>query len=107
MKEYKLTFYRNNEPYTVTVSKAEYWENIKTRYCEKIGIYEIYRETLKTITYYSYFGYEGFYKITKNLETGKQKRQHMKWNKAPAFLLVDSEINGKPFQFTKYNYFCG
>ena len=31
-------------------------------YCENHGIYEIYKERGNIITYYSYFGNEGFYK---------------------------------------------
>lgn len=70
-------------------TKIEYWKTEKLLYMERIGIIEIYSETLKTITYYSYFGTEGFYKVHKNIETGKETRKH---------------ISRKP---KNYNYFCG
>ncbi len=89
------------------MDKKSFWESVKVSYMEKIGIIEIYSETLKTITYYSYFGSEGFYKITKNLESGKETRKHMKWTKTPKHLLVETTFMGKPFTATKYNYFCG
>lgn len=69
-------------------------------YCEKYGIYEIYKVIGKnTIVYYSYFGSEGFYKITKNIATGKEIRKHLRYTKPPKFLVTE---NG-----TRYNYFCG
>ena len=40
-------------------------------YCEKYGIYELYKEKGNVITYYSYFGNEGMYKVTKNVKTGR------------------------------------
>ena len=107
MKEYTHVYYYGNEPIKEKETKEQYWEQEKLLYMEKIGICEIYSETLKTITYYSYFGSEGFYKITKNLESGKETRNHMKWTKAPKHLLVETTFMGEPFTATKYNYFCG
>lgn len=69
-------------------------------YCEKYGIYEIYKVIGKnTIVYYSYFGSEGIYKITKNIATGKETRKRLRYTKIPKFLVTE---NG-----TRYNYFCG
>ena len=70
------------------------------QYCEKYGITEIYKVKGNVITYYSYFGSEGFYKIAKDVVTGKETRKHLKYKKAPKFLLTKEG-------YTKYNYFCG
>ena len=69
-------------------------------YCEKHGIYEIYKVVGNIITYYSYFGSEGFYKIIKNIATGKETRKHLRYAKTPKFLITKDG-------YTKYNYFCG
>lgn len=67
--------------------------NDVTRYAERLGIYEIYSRRGNTITYYSYFGSEGFYKIVRNLSTGIETRKH---------------LTTKPKNIgNKYNYFCG
>ena len=69
-------------------------------YCEQHGIYEVYSVKGNVITYYSYFGSEGFYKITKNIITGKGTRAQLRYKHTPKFLI---SANGG----TKYNYFCG
>ena len=68
-------------------------------FCEKYGIYEIYSEKGNIITYYSYFGSEGFYRISINLKTGKETRKNLRYKKVPKFLKSDLG--------TKYNYFVG
>ena len=68
-------------------------------YCEEHGIYEIYKAVGNTITYYSYFGNEGFYKVIKNIVTGREVRKHLRYTKTPRFLKT---ANG-----TRYNYFTG
>ena len=70
------------------------------RYCEKYGIYELYKEKGNVITYYSYFGNEGFYRITKNVVTGREVRKHLRYKKVPKFLLTKEG-------WTRYNYFVG
>ena len=69
------------------------------RYCEDHGIYEVYRRKGNVITYYSYFGAEGIYKITKNVKTGFEARELTRYKKPPKFLVTDKG--------TKYNYFTG
>lgn len=64
-------------------------------YCEKHGIYAVHKQTGNIITYYSYFGSEGFYKVKHNLKTGKGTRKHLNWNRAPKWLGFN------------YNYFVG
>lgn len=71
-----------------------------SRYCEKYGIYELYKEKENVITYYSYFGGEGFYKVTKNVVTGREVRKHLRYKKVPKFLLTKEG-------WTRYNYFTG
>lgn len=68
-------------------------------YCEDHGIYEVYKVKGNVITYYSYFGNEGFYKVTHNCKTGTETRKHLRYTKVPKFL--------KGEYGTKYNYFCG
>lgn len=68
-------------------------------YCETVGVYELYKEKGNVITYYSYFGNEGLYKVVRNCKTGKETRTHLKYKKIPKFLITP---NG-----TRYNYFCG
>lgn len=68
-------------------------------YCEEHGIYEIYSEKGNIITYYSYFGSEGFVKVTHNIKTNKEERKHLRYKKTPKFL------RGK--YGTRYNYFTG
>lgn len=70
------------------------------RYCEKYGIYELYKEKGNVITYYSYFGNEGFYKVVKNVATGREVRKHLRYKKVPKFLLTKEG-------WTRYNYFVG
>lgn len=69
-------------------------------YCEQYGIYEIYKTKGNTITYYSYFGSEGFYKVVVNVKTGRETRKHLRYTKPPKFLLTESGA-------TRYNYFTG
>lgn len=69
-------------------------------YCEKHGIYELYDIKGNIITYYSYFGTDGFYKIIKNIKTGKEIRKSLRYKKVPKFLLT-------PEGYLKYNYFAG
>ncbi len=64
-------------------------------YCEKIGIYAVHKRVGNIITYYSYFGNEGFYKVTHNVKTGAETRKHMIWRQTPKWL------------GNNYNYFCG
>lgn len=62
-------------------------------YCERVGVYEVWREKGDILTYYSYFGSEGFYKVEKNLMSGEEKRTHLK---------------SKPKAIGyRYNYFVG
>lgn len=68
-------------------------------YCEQHGIYEVYREKGNIITYYSYYGNEGFYRITKNVKTGREVRKHLRYKKVPKFLFQEGNA--------KYNYFVG
>lgn len=68
-------------------------------YCEKNGIYELYKVNGYVITYYSYFGSEGFYKIVRNVKTGKTTRTQLRYKKCPKFLIGKYGVN--------YNYFCG
>ena len=68
-------------------------------YCEKYGIYEVYKAEGDVITYYSCFGREGFYKIVRNCATGKEIRKHLRYKKTPKFLTSPSGV--------RYNYFCG
>ena len=70
------------------------------QYCEKYGIYELYKEKGNVITYYAYFGDEGFYKVTKNVVTGREVRKHLRYKKVPKFLLTKEG-------WTRYNYFTG
>ena len=70
------------------------------RYCEDNGIYEVYAIQGNTITYYSYYGADGFYKITKNIKTGKETRQKLRFKKAPKYLKTKDG-------YTRYNYFTG
>ena len=86
MKKYEVDWICDGKTRTETVSKEEYWDIMKLRYRERCGIYQTYSETLKTMTWYSYFGSEGFYKVHKNIETGKETRKHMKWIKCPKHL---------------------
>lgn len=68
-------------------------------YCEKYGIY-VYKEKGNILTYYSYFGAEGFYKVIKNVKTGKETRKHLRYKKPPQFLhTLEGDV--------KYNYFVG
>lgn len=69
-------------------------------YCENHGIYEVYREKGNIITYYSYYGNEGFYKVTVNVLTGEEKRKHLRYKRVPKFLLTKEG-------WTRYNYFTG
>lgn len=57
-------------------------------YAEKIGIYHFEVRGSKII-YISYYGSEGFYKVTRDLLSGKETRKHQASTKK------------------KYNYFCG
>lgn len=66
-------------------------------YCEAHGIYEVYKEKGNIISYYSYFGNEGFYKVTVNVVTGKGNRKHLRYNNIPKFLKGEFGV--------KYNYF--
>ena len=70
------------------------------RYCEKYGIYEVYSVKGNVMTYYSYFGNEGFVKVIKNLKTGKEVRKTLRYKKTPKFLKT-------PEGYTRYNYFVG
>ena len=65
------------------------------KHCETYGITAVYKETGNIATWYSYFGNEGFYKVSYNTKTGHQTRQRLRYKRAPKFL------NGN------YNYFCG
>ncbi len=69
------------------------------RYCELHGIYEVYKEKYGVITYYSYYGSEGFYKVTVDTTTGKETRKHLKYKKVPKFLMGEHGV--------RYNYFVG
>ena len=69
-------------------------------YCEKHGIYELYKEKGNVITYYSYFGDEGFYRVTKNVVTGREVRKHLRYKTCPKFLRTKEG-------WIRYNYFTG
>ena len=69
------------------------------KYCEEHGIYEVYSERGNVITYYSYYGNEGFYKVVKNIKTGKEIRKHLRYKKIPEFLRGDDCV--------LYNYYTG
>lgn len=69
-------------------------------YCEKYGIYELYSEKGNVITYYSYYGKEGFVRVTKNVKTGREVRKMLRYRKTPKFLKTKDGC-------TKYNYFTG
>lgn len=69
-------------------------------YCENNGIYEIHAIQGNTITYYSYYGNEGFYKVTKNVKTGKETRKKLRFKKPPKYLKTKEG-------YAKYNYFEG
>ena len=68
-------------------------------YCEKHGIYQLYKEKGNVITYYSYFGEEGLYKVTKNVKTGRETRKHLRYKNIPKFLVTPKGV--------RYNYFVG
>ena len=70
-------------------------------YCEKHGIYELYSEKGNVITYYSYYGKEGFIKVVKNVKTGREVRKVLRYDyrKPPKFLKTEDGC--------KYNYFTG
>lgn len=68
-------------------------------YCEEHGIYELYKEKGNIITYYSYFGNEGIYKVTKNVKTGIETRKHLRYKNIPKFLITPDGV--------RYNYFVG
>lgn len=69
-------------------------------YCEKYGIYEVYKQRGNVITYYSYYGSEGFLKVTVNLKTGKEIRKSLRYEKIPKFLTTEKGS-------VLYNYFAG
>lgn len=66
------------------------FELLAIQRAEKIGVinYEV-NEKKGTMSYISYFGKEGFYKVVRNLLTGEETRTPQKSTKKP------------------YNYFCG
>lgn len=68
-------------------------------YCEEHGIYQMYKAKGNVITYYSYYGTEGFYKVTVNVVTGREVRKHLRYKNTPDFL---KEKDG-----LKYNYYVG
>ena len=78
----------------------KYLSNKVICYCEDHGIYEIYKTKGNVIMYYSFFSGEGFYKIVKNIKTGKETRTLLRYKRIPSFL---RGANGS----TKYNYCCG
>lgn len=100
--KYRATFGDDFEPKQFKHKNAEYWQYVKDLYFGWYGAYEIYKETTKTATWYSYFGSEGFVKVHMNFQSGKQTRTLMKWkwNHIPKHLLTADGC-------TKYNYFCG
>lgn len=71
-------------------------------FCEKEGVYEIYKEKGNIITYYSFYSDDlkhPFIKIVYNLKTGKEIRKRLRYKNAPKFL--------KGEYGTRYNYCCG
>ena len=83
-----------------TYDIKEIFDNLNVLcYCENHGIYEVYSRNGNTIVYYSFFGNEGFYKVTKNVVTGHETRKHLRYKKIPAFL--QGEYG------TRYNYYTG
>lgn len=69
------------------------------KYCERHGIYELYKENGSTITYYSYYGDEGYFKVVRNCKTGFEVRQHLRYKNCPKFLKGKFGV--------RYNYFVG
>lgn len=69
-------------------------------WCEKVGVYEVYKQTEKTITYYSFYYGEGFYKVVKDFESGAEHRTLLKAQRTPKHLLSPE---GHPL----YNYCTG
>lgn len=69
-------------------------------YCERYGIYELHSEKGNVITYYSYYGNEGFIRVTKNVKTGREVRKHLRYKNIPKFLKTEDG-------YVRYNYFTG
>ena len=69
------------------LTKKDYEHEALIR-AEKIGVYE-YEVKGNKMIYISYFGSEGFYKVTHNLDTHEETRKHQDTTKKA------------------YNYFCG
>ncbi len=69
-------------------------------YCEKNGIYQLHKEKGNVITYYFYYGSEGFLRVTKNVKTGREVRKSLRYKNIPKFLLREDGA-------TLYNYFTG
>lgn len=70
------------------VDSKIYYEHLATCRAEKIGVYD-YEVKGNKMIYLSYFGYEGFYKVTHNLDTDTETRRHQASTKK------------------SYNYYCG
>lgn len=71
-------------------------------YCEKHGIYEVYKQVGDVIIYYSYYGDEPkrpFIKVEHNLKTGEETRTRLRYRKPPKFLKGEYGYS--------YNYYTG
>lgn len=63
-------------------------EELALEHAERHGIYP-YKVVGNLMKWISYFGNEGFYKVTYNLDTKQETRKHQKTTRL------------------EYNYFCG
>jgi len=70
------------------------YEELALLRAERIGVYE-YKVKKNIMSYYSFFGGEGFYKVEHNLDTHMEIRTHLKYKKTPKHLIG------------KYNYYTG
>lgn len=70
-------FYPTTLPHDI-VNIDGFWEWKALCHAEDIGIYSYTANPKKrTMTYYSYFGSEGFYKVVHHLDSGFEVRTHL------------------------------
>lgn len=84
-------------------SISEIFDNrMVLRYCENHGICEVYSRRGNSITYYSLYT-EGMYKVTHNVQTGKETRKLLRYKDFKHLpKMFYGETGG-----TKYNYMEG
>lgn len=70
------------------MKKEKDYEHLALLRAEDIGVYS-YKVKGNKMIYISYFGREGFYRVTHNLDTHEETRRHQQTTKE------------------EYNYFCG